>query len=169
MKLDDPKWQELDGAYRVPYNPAPALKKLQQGGDIWDELWENLHHQGDVGEASYAAVPHLVRIAIKLPSRDWNFYGIISTIEIERHHSRNPPLPLWLIDAYEAAWQELFTLALSDLKESPDELTIRSILGVIALAKKDFKLGAVLAHSDESEIDELFERYFESYEDYTNP
>jgi hypothetical protein len=38
----------------------------------WDELWEELHHQGDVGEASYASVAHLVRIHRTGVVVDWN-------------------------------------------------------------------------------------------------
>jgi len=42
-----------------------GLQRLAAGMDrdaAWAELWQGLHHQGDVCEASYAAVPHLVRI-----------------------------------------------------------------------------------------------------------
>jgi hypothetical protein len=35
-----------------------------EGGElVWDELCNELHHQGDVGLASYAAIPQLVRIS----------------------------------------------------------------------------------------------------------
>jgi hypothetical protein len=31
----------------------------------WNILWDDLHHQGDVGEASYAVVPYLAEYARK--------------------------------------------------------------------------------------------------------
>ena len=31
---------------------------------VWDDLWASLCHQGDVGSASFAAVPHLVGAAL---------------------------------------------------------------------------------------------------------
>jgi hypothetical protein len=49
----------LDG-YRIPYDPRRALHALEAGGDVaaaWGELWNDLHHQGDIGEGSFAAVP----------------------------------------------------------------------------------------------------------------
>ena len=63
MILTDPKWEGLEGGYRIPYDPRPVLSKLASGLEVdhaWDELWNELHHQGDVGEASFAAVTALV-------------------------------------------------------------------------------------------------------------
>jgi len=157
MELDDPRWQKLKGGYKIEYNPTSALKKLGVDKAIWDELWENLHHQGDVGEASYAAVPHIVKIGQKSVERDWNLYALLSTIEIERHRKTNPPIPSWLIEEYEQAWQNLLQLGLMDLQKTTDPLLIRSILGTIALARGNRKLGALLIELDTSEIDELLE------------
>jgi hypothetical protein len=69
LALDDRKWKELLGGYKVPYDASHALRRLERGADAWKELWEELHHQGDLGEASYAAVPKLVRIVSKLRRR----------------------------------------------------------------------------------------------------
>jgi hypothetical protein len=33
------------------------LQSNTDSSKAWDELWNELHHQRDVGEASYAAVP----------------------------------------------------------------------------------------------------------------
>jgi hypothetical protein len=141
-----------------------ALAQLERGENVWDELWQELHHQGDVGDASYAAVPHLVRIAGTFSQRDWNLYGLVSTIEIERHRKSNPPL---LAESYRAAWQQLLTVALGDLRDSQDGPTLRSILGAVALAKGDLKLGALVSYSDDSEITEILEQrdaWSEAYE-----
>ncbi len=159
MPLDDPRWKTLQGGYKIPYDPTPALRRLEAGEDAWDELWDELHHQGDIGEASYAAVPHLVRIGRSLPSRDWNLYGLVSTIEIERHRKTNPALPAWMAESYRAAWHELLEVALEDLTSSNEPESVRSILGVLALAKGELQLGALIAHSDSSEIAEILEEY----------
>lgn len=127
LPLDDPRWNELAGGYRMPYDPSDTLRRLASGDDVWDELWEELHHQGDVGEASYATVPHLVCIAKNLPRRDWNFYGLVSTIEIERHRKSNPPMPRWLIKAYQEAMQGVLELALSDLTSNSDRRVDRIV------------------------------------------
>jgi hypothetical protein len=159
LPLDDPRWSELLGGYKTPYDPSDALRRLEKGEQVWDELWQELHHQGDVGEASYATVPHLVRIAKFLPRRDWNFYGLVATIEIERHRKSNPPLPNWLSQAYLDAMRELLELACSDLKRIEDQVTVRSILGAISLAKGDLMLGALISQSDDSQIEEILEKY----------
>jgi len=65
MRLTDARWSMLAGGYRIPYDPRPALSKLAANfadKSAWDELWNELHHQGNVGEASYAAVTALVDI-----------------------------------------------------------------------------------------------------------
>lgn len=91
LSLGDPRWDELTGGYKVPYDPSAALSRLERGEVAWDELWEELHHQGDAGAALYAAVPHLVRIGRSSPKRDWNLYGLVSMIEIERHRKLTSP------------------------------------------------------------------------------
>jgi hypothetical protein len=36
--LDDEKWKELHGGYRLPYDVPVALRSMQDGVDVWDEL-----------------------------------------------------------------------------------------------------------------------------------
>jgi hypothetical protein len=53
MDLNDARWRGLKGGYKMPYDPRPALQRLAAGverGAAWDELWQELFHQGDVGE-----------------------------------------------------------------------------------------------------------------------
>ena len=155
LPLFDPKWALLLGGYRVQFDPSKALSRLEQGQDAWEDLWQGLHHQGDLGEASYAAVPHLVRIAAQAELRNWNFYGLVSLIEVERRGRRNPPLPGWIADDYHAAWQHLERLALRDLPVCDDAPTVQTILGALALCKGQAKIGALITILDDSEWDEL--------------
>lgn len=158
MTWDDKRWEGLKGGYKNPYDPRPAMRKIQAGDEsAWDELWNELHHQGDLGEASYAAVPQLVSIQEQSSTVNWNLYALISTIEIERHRRGNPPLPSWLADSYRQAWAKLFDVAVRDLGRTNDAVAVTAILGALALYKGQLKLGAFIAHSDESEIAELLE------------
>jgi hypothetical protein len=154
LDLDDPRWQTLEGGYRVLYDASPALKALEAGEDVWEELWQELHHQGDLGPAAYAAVPQLARIAARAP-RHWNFYALVATIEIERHRNTNPPVPPWLAADYHAAWEAILRLALQDLPAAEEALLVQSLLGCIALAKGDAVLGMLIAHNDRSEIEAM--------------
>jgi hypothetical protein len=79
LDLSDLRWRQLEGGYRVHYDPRPALARLEQGADAsqaWSESWQELHHQGDVGTASYAAVPHLLRVHGTRDVADWNTYAM---------------------------------------------------------------------------------------------
>ena len=160
MNLDDPQWSRLLGGYRVPYDPRKALVALEQGDETesaWEELWNELFHQGDVGEASYAAVPHLVRIHAARAVADWNTYALVAAIEIARRSGHNPELPASLSDAYQAAWREIVTLGLRDLETAEDPSLVTSILGVIAIGKGQFALGQLAVDFDESERREMIE------------
>lgn len=158
LPLNDPRWSTLTGGYKTAYDPSGTLRQLEAGEAVWDELWQELHHQGDVGDASYATVPHLVRIAKSLPRRDWNFYGLVSTIEVERHRKSNPILPAWLVPDYKQALAGTLELAFADLPRETDRTTILSILGAIALAKGCLTLGAMISHCDEPQIIEVLDQ-----------
>lgn len=160
MNLDDPQWSRLRGGYRVPYDPRKALLALERadGTDsAWEELWTGLYHQGDVGEASYAAVPHLVRIHAARATADWNTYALVAAIEIARRVGHNPELPDSLRDAYQDAWRKLVKLGLRDLETAEDPTLVISILGVIAIGKGQFTLGQLAVDFDESERREMIE------------
>jgi hypothetical protein len=162
MMLTDPKWDLLAGGYRILYDPRPALSKLATGvavANAWEELWNELHHQGDVGEASYAAVIALVDLYSSGREPEWNLFSLSATIEIERHRKGNPPLPEWLREDYERAWLKLAELALTTLRDAVDSDTLQSTLAVLGIARGDLKLGAMIGHLDRSELDEILEQY----------
>jgi hypothetical protein len=52
MDYDDPRWADLCGGYRLPYDPRNALRSLEANTNVaeaWTDLWNGLHHQGAVG------------------------------------------------------------------------------------------------------------------------
>lgn len=155
--LDDSRWKTLEGGYRVPFDASVPLRRLERGEDAWKELWDELHHQGDVGEASYAAVPQLVRIVSAQKQRDWHFYGLVALIEIERHRKRNPALPSWLVEEYEAAWKQVQRLALADLTSVDDADSFLSILGAVSLARGKLEIGTWVTDADTTTIAEDLE------------
>ncbi len=160
MDLDDPHWPHLLGGYRVPYDPRKALHALERDRETdaaWEELWTELYHQGDVGQASYAAVPHLVRIHAARGIADWNTYALIATIEDARHNGRNPELPENLRGAYEAAWRKLVDLGLRELGAAEDPTLVCSIIGVIAIGKGQLTLGQLAVTFTEDERKEVLE------------
>jgi hypothetical protein len=110
LPLDDPRWHFYQGGYRVPYDASPTLRRLLTDGpndDLWEELWNELHHQGDLGQASYAAVPWLVESIRRSPKLDWNAISLIATIELERYRHGNPAVAGELSADYAAAISSL--------------------------------------------------------------
>jgi hypothetical protein len=94
LDLDDPRWKNYKGGYGVKYDASVPLRRLYQEGasqKLWDELWEELHHQDGLGEASYAAVPHLLEFARRSKKLDWNVFGLICVIELARPENVKPP------------------------------------------------------------------------------
>ena len=137
LSLDDKRWQELEGGDRTRFDPRPLLLKLETSKDTkaaWNELWEGLHHQGDVGEASYAAVPHLVRIYRDRGGSEWSTYAIVATIELARASGKNPEVPEWLKEDYFHAIRTLAEVGATEVLRTKNPENIRAILSVIAIA-----------------------------------
>lgn len=162
LELTDARWGQLIGGRRTPFDPRPALSLLESGEAVeraWSELWDGLHHQGDVDTAAYAAVPHLVRIHRQRDVPDWNTYAILGTIERERRARLNPAIPDWLVGGYQSAWHEIVDLALLDLKRSEDPLLVQSALGAIAMARGLTRTAEILLDFTEDELAEMVSRY----------
>lgn len=103
LPLDDPRWADYDGGRREPYDASGTLRRLLAGGagpTLWEELWDELHHQGDVDTAAYASVPWLLEFARRGSTLDWNVFGLVGCIELERPARRNPSVPPELRSAY---------------------------------------------------------------------
>jgi len=129
LSLDDERWESLKGGYQMPFDHRPAIAMLTpqtNRSEAWEELWENLHHQGDLGEASYASVPHLVRIYRESSEIDWNAYAMVAVIEVARTETKNPPIPDFLHNAYYQAIQDLAELGAKQISQTKDPETVRN-------------------------------------------
>ena len=81
LSFDDPTWTTLTGGHGRVTDVRPLLRRLEvesDPDDVWEALWDALHHQGDIGVASFVAVPHLVRIHRQRGTIDWNTYALIA-------------------------------------------------------------------------------------------
>jgi len=158
LDLNNTFWAKLDGGYRVPYNPAKALAAITSNKDAkdgWEELWKELHHQGDVGTASYATVPHLVSYAEKSNTDDWNSIAITATIELCRQEADNPDLPEWLKDDYFEALYKMVELGHSKARSGMSKDYLTSYFSLVASLSKEFKLAAAMFVLDHEIIEEI--------------
>jgi hypothetical protein len=114
-------------------------------------LWERLYHQGDIGTASYAALPKLVNLLSELAAPDWNAYALIATIE-EARLNGGPAIPTELEAEYTAAWGVAAQTSLNVLATTSDDLVVRSAIAVLAHSKGQHTLGSIaLLTEDERE------------------
>jgi hypothetical protein len=158
LSFDDPRWEGLKGGYKVPFDPRPLLRRLESEKDIapvWKELWNELHHQGDVGEASFAAVPHIASIYCERGELDWNAYAIVSVIELARNQHGNPDIPGWLKDGYSNAIHVLANKGFSELPSAQDPEACRAILSVIAIEKGLRNHAGILMEFSEDELEQI--------------
>jgi hypothetical protein len=158
LSFDDERWSHLIGGYKTPFDPRPSLQKLESHQDIatvWEELWEELHHQGDVGDASYAAIPELVRIHRSGSAADWNLYTMVAVIELARTEPHNPELPDWLREDYFRSIQELAQMGAKDILCDNEPDATRAILSVIAIARGLRTHGKFLVTYSEDELSEM--------------
>lgn len=143
LSLGDPRWSTLTDAFGkssgIPKLLAQAEKLPEDTGDgaePYFSLWSALCHQGDVYTASYAAVPHLVRIVEQDPRKfRWTLLLMVHAIEFGRTEGRGPPIPDDLIEAYQLARARVPSIASALLQNDLTELEMRVVLAACASAK----------------------------------
>jgi hypothetical protein len=168
LDFSDPRWAQFTAGDRVPVDLRPLLNDLEKGEDLpsaWDQLWQELFHQGDIGEGSFSAVPHLVRIHRTRGDVDWNTYALAATIELARGSGCNPDVPDWMRRDYEKALQELVRIGLEELPRAKDKESVRSILGFLAIVHGARMYGRLLVEFTEDELVKLREQAFGPTED----
>lgn len=145
LELNDPRWAELHGGYRTPEHFAELLRDLS--GAPTPELWDALHHQGDVDLGSYASLPYLLDAAENAEPEDRTDWILLSALILAlRHTERNPEPPAWLREQLAESETRLLPLALSALTATDDldEDTLAGLLGAVAVARGQAPLGRVL-------------------------
>ena len=165
MDLQDRAWGLLDGGYRIPYDASKPLKKLKgilsqkERQELFDELWENLHHQGNVGLASYLALPHLIDICIENKSLDRNFIGLCVTIENCRISEENPEIPSQYDDLYFGSLAKFEKYLSLNLKNINDRDAFRLTLALLATVNGQPRLGKAIEILDEYAVDDFLSQH----------
>jgi hypothetical protein len=132
-----------------------AIELAREPSESWNDLWDAIYHQGDIGDSAFAAVPHLVRIHRLHGVVNWNTYALVAAIELARGKRGNPDVPEWAQAAYSEALKELAQQGLAELPESRRPETTRSILGFLAIVFGARTYGRVLLEFTEDELLEL--------------
>lgn len=155
ISLEDVRWSQMTGGYKTLLDPRPLLKRLEteyNTTDVWQELWDELHHQGDVGEASFAAVPHIVKSYRERGVIDWNTYAIVAIIELARKKGNNPDVPPWFAEDYFQAIRNLAETGATEILRAETAEDARAILSIIAIERGLRTHGRLLVNYSEEEL-----------------
>ena len=99
LPLDDKLWSVLATAYGDARRVPKLLGDLEGDRDSWEwsapwsldpwgSVWESLCHQGDAYSASYAAVPHVVRMAAdRPPTAQLKAIFFVASVEVALHNA----------------------------------------------------------------------------------
>ncbi len=164
LSLDDPRWGELRHAYGPAGNVPDLLRALASStapkssykDEPWFTLWSSLCHQGDVYTASYAAVPHIVRIAgeVKGPV-DFAFFQLPTAIEVARQTGRGPDIPEAYADDYHRAIFQLVENVSLHRAEAWDRSMLLSAAAAQSVAKGHVDVAEALLNLDDDWITKI--------------
>ena len=112
-------WASLHHAYGPATDIPDLLSRAQSApasddyqAEPWFSLWSALYHQDDIYPASYAAVPELIRIAEgRSDSGAIEALLLAASIELQRHTSAAPTIPIQLEAVYAEACKRAGSLS----------------------------------------------------------
>ncbi len=140
LPLDSAQWSQFNHAYGAARNIPGLILQLEvrpPGDDPKAEpyfsLWSALCHQGDIYSASYAAVPHLIRIIREDPlATHWTVLLLAISIEIARMHARGPEIPKNLRADYFDAIKSILEIAKAarETEEKEYQVTLEAAVAV---------------------------------------
>jgi hypothetical protein len=126
----------------------------------WFSFWSSLAHQGDVYSASFAAVPHVVRILAQAPNQaDFSYFQFPAWVEICRQ-KKSVMIPQELEADYYSALNQLPSLVAAAADREWDEALLSSALSAIAAAKGNGKVAEAIQELNASVAEEFMDWLF---------
>ncbi|MDT3282997.1 hypothetical protein Q4Q49_21670 [Shewanella sp. SP1S1-7] len=162
LTLDDLRKRQLLGGYRIPCDVIAILSGvLDRPYDraAWDALWQELYHQGDIGEASLSVIPFLVRSLVEVSYDGPDLWAYIGSIQIAKGQRENPNVPEWLLEDYLTAMELLLKYSYMRIPVTTSPETMRYIFGFILWMKNDKTFGQALIELTPDVIEEALESY----------
>lgn len=166
ISLQDSRWSELRHAYGAATDIPlllqaiernPARSESREGA--WSKLWSALYHQGDIYSASFAAVPHVVRILASASNvACFDFFLFPASVEVVRHRQRFE-VPEILVRPYRESLESLPAIAAAAADRDWEGPLGRSIVAAVAAAKGQFSAAELLLEIEEADDPEVLEWY----------
>jgi hypothetical protein len=156
LSLNSPVWSTLRHAYGSASDVPELLRQLESfpksegNAEPWFSIWSALAHQGDVYTASFAAVPHVIRILSSDPSAaSFDFFQFPAWVEICRQrHAMD--LPEDLAGDYVAALTKLGSLVCAVIDRTWDRDFLVCALATLAVSKGFAVVGEAILELDDS-------------------
>ena len=165
LPLDDPQYEKYYGGYKTPYNVAPKLKELSEKGassEFWDEIWQELYHQDDVGEASYAAIPYLVEYQSSVNDLDEDLVNFVVSVELASHEPTNPSIPQELEFEYAKAIRKLPYVGMEKLRRGCSKEAVMLIAAATAVSVGEMDLAKAYLEMTPEHAKEFIENMLSS-------
>jgi hypothetical protein len=141
LSLDSPAWSTLRHAYGSASDVPELLRQLESfpksegNSEPWFSIWSALAHQGDVYTASFAAVPHVIRILASDPSAaSFDYFQFPAWVEICRQRQA-VDVPDDLSGDYFAGLRTLGSLVCAVIDRTWDRDFLVCALAALAVSK----------------------------------
>jgi len=166
ISLQDSRWGELRHAYGEATDIPPLLQAIERDPSRsdpsegpWYKLWSALYHQGDIYPASFAAVPHVVRILASSPHNAcFDFFLFPASVEVARDRS-HIEVPAILAQPYRESLGQLPAIATAASHRDWAGPLGRSIVAAVAASKGQFSAAELLLEIEQADDSEVLEWY----------
>jgi hypothetical protein len=156
LSLNSPAWSTLQHAYGTASDVPELLRQLESfprsegNAEPWFSIWSALAHQGDVYTASFAAVPHVIRILASDPSAaSFAYFQFPAWVEICRQRHAMA-VPDDLAGDYFAALAKLGSLVCAVIDKTWDRDFLVCALAALAVSKGFVLVGEAIQELDDS-------------------
>lgn len=163
LSLNSPRWGELTHAYGQASDIPALLQELvtvppsDNDREPWFSLWSALAHQNDVYSASFAAVPHVIRVLATSPSTaDFSYFQFPAVVEAWRQQ-KSVAIPEDLQANYFAALAALPLLVAQAADREWDGDFLACALSALAAAKGFGKVAEAVLEMTPNVADEFME------------
>ena len=165
LDLESNRWSELQHAYGEASDIPDMLRKLSSypphknyESEPYFSLWSALCHQDDVYEASYAAVPHIIKLLADNPAKaHWDFFLLPTCIEISRYRGMGPKIPIDLEKAYFDSLSRIPLIVAEAAKQSWDFYYAGTAAAATVVAKGHHDLAEAILELSENTLPEFME------------
>jgi hypothetical protein len=165
MKIrEELPWASYRGGYnRIQYDVRPLIRRLQDEGttdEFWSEVWNELYHQGDVGEATYAIIPFLVDSLRHSDRIDSQLVAFAVYVELDRRREGNPDVPAELASEYLAAVAALPQILATHADQEWDEYLVMFHAAAVAVRHGQYSLARAYLELTPDEAEDFLVRFF---------